>query len=46
MTDLEFIKFLCEQIFNIVCDGDEPDLDKIYTELEKRNINPDHIFTC
>ena len=44
MTDIEFIKFLCGQINNIVSDGDEPDMDKIIEELDKRNIDVDDVF--
>ena len=44
MTDIEFIKFLCSQINDIISDGDEPNMDKIIKELDKRNIDVDDVF--
>ena len=46
MNDKEFIIYLCKQIFNIVVDGNEPDLDIIEKELKHRGINPDEVFIC
>lgn len=45
MDDKEFIIFLCEQIWDIVVDGNEPDIESIENELKNRNINPYDIFT-
>ena len=44
MSDKEFIIYLCEQIFNIVVDGNEPNLDIIEKELKHRDIDPDEVF--
>lgn len=44
MSDKEFIIFLCEQILNIIADGDDPDIKVIEMELRKRDINPNDIF--
>ena len=44
MSDRDFIIFLCEQIWDIVSDGNEPNMDKICKELFIRNIEPDDIF--
>lgn len=45
LTDQEFIIFLCEQIRDIYGDGDDPDLDRIDTELKARGIDFDDVFT-
>ena len=46
MNDNEFIKYLCEQIWNITehADCDDLDFEMIVEELRNRNINPDEIF--
>lgn len=44
MTDKEFIIFLCEQLWDSACNGDEPDLKTIENELMLREINPEDIF--
>jgi hypothetical protein len=44
MSDKEFIVYLCEQIWNIASDGDEPDIDKITIELKNRGIDSNDIF--
>jgi hypothetical protein len=44
MSDIEFIKFLCREICDMCSDGDEPDLETIGTELEKRGIDFDEVF--
>lgn len=44
MNDLEFIKFLCKELWNSATRGDEPDLEIIDKELRKRNIDPDDVF--
>lgn len=44
MTDRELIIFLTEQIYRLLCEGNEPDLDKIKDELKRRNIDFDDIF--
>lgn len=46
MSDKEFIIYLCEQIWDIVSDGNEPDLETIENELRSRDINPDDVFVC
>lgn len=44
MDDREFIIFLCEQIRDIISDGDDPDLVLIEKELTARGIDPDTVF--
>ena len=46
VSDKEFIIFLCEQIYDIVCDGDEPDMKIIEKELENRKLDINDIFIC
>ena len=45
LTDKEFIIFLCEQIRDICCDGNDPNFVKISSELESRGIDFDDVFT-
>ncbi len=44
MSDIEFIKFLCKELWQLATDGNEPDMNKIEDELNKRHIDPDDIF--
>ena len=44
-NNLEFIKYLCKQLWYALCDGDEPDMEYISEELKKLGIDPDSIFT-
>jgi len=45
MSDIEFIIYLCERIRDIICDGDEPDLDIIESELDSRDIDFEKLFS-
>lgn len=45
MTDREFIIFICGQLWELISDGDEPDMDTIENELKSRGINSEDIFT-
>lgn len=44
MNDKEFIIYLCEQIWDLVSDGNEPNIETIEEELRNRDINPDEVF--
>jgi hypothetical protein len=44
MNDLDFIKFLCEQIQEIISDGDIPDMNIIKRELKIRDIPINSVF--
>ena len=41
---IEFIKYLCVEIWNELSDGDTPDIDEIKKRLIEIGINPDEIF--
>jgi hypothetical protein len=45
MNDKEFILFLCKELWYVLSDGDETDLETIQKELKNRGIDPDEIFT-
>lgn len=44
INDREFIKYLCKEIWYIVSDGDDPDIEFIKKQLLERGINPDDVF--
>ena len=44
MSDKDFIIYLCGQIWSIMSDGDEPDMETIIRELNARNIDTDDVF--
>lgn len=41
---LKFIKFLVQELWNLLTDGDDPDLDEIRKGLAELGIDPDEVM--